>query len=321
MATMAEEKPLPQSTKSKVLVVGATGILGREMVKASLAAGHPTFALVRETSFSRAESSLLLQSFATSGVTILKGSLQDFPSLLEAVKQVDVVICAVPSSLVLEQHLLIQAIKQADCIKRFIPSEFGADPDKVQILGMDYDFYKKKAEVRRCIEKEGIPHTYISCNFLMRYLLPSLVQPGLQTPPRDKVKIFGDGNVKAVFVKDCDVAGYTICAIDDTRTLNKVLYLRPPGNVYSQNQLIETWELKIGKKLEKIYITEEELLKSIHENPFPSNRDSIFIYSAFIKGDHTYFSIDSCGLDGTKLYPHVRCTTISEYLDSLINSC
>ncbi|WOL12049.1 putative pinoresinol-lariciresinol reductase 3 isoform X3 [Canna indica] len=118
---------------------------------------------------------------------------------------------------------------------------------------MDYDFYKKKAEIRRRIEKEGIPHTYISCNFLMRYLLPSLVQPGLQTPPRDKVKIFGDGNVKAVFVKDCDVAGYTICAIDDTRTLNK-------------NQLIETWELKIGEKLEKIYITEEELLKSIHGN-------------------------------------------------------
>ncbi|WOL12878.1 putative pinoresinol-lariciresinol reductase 3 isoform X3 [Canna indica] len=91
---------------------------------------------------------------------------------------------------------------------------------------MDYDFYKKKAEIRRRIEKEGIPHTYISCNFLMRYLLPSLVQSGLQTPPRDKVKIFGDGNVKVVFVKDCDVAGYTICAIDDTRTLNKVLYLR-----------------------------------------------------------------------------------------------
>lgn len=80
--------------------------------------------------------------------------------------------------------------------QRFIPSEFGADPDKVQILGMDYDFYEKKAEIRRCIEKQDLPYTYICCNFFQRYLLPSLVQPGLKAPPRDKVLIFGHGNIK-----------------------------------------------------------------------------------------------------------------------------
>lgn len=84
-------------------------------------------------------------------------------------------------------------------MQRFIPSEFGADPTKVQILGMDYDFYEKKAVIRQFIESEGIPHTYISCNFLMRYLLPSLVQPGLDSPPRDEVKIFGNGNTPGCF--------------------------------------------------------------------------------------------------------------------------
>ncbi|CAL9100793.1 unnamed protein product [Musa textilis] len=316
MAMVGEEKT--GGSRSNVLVIGATGRFGQELVKASLAAGHPTYALVRESTFSRADASLLLRSFSSSGVTLLKGSLQDFPSLLEALKQVDVVICAVPSSQVLEQKLLIRAIKQAGCIERFIPSEFGADPDKVQTLEMDHDFYKKKAEIRRCIEKEGIPHTYISCNFFQRYLLPSLIQPGLKTPPTDKVKIFGSGNVKAVFVKESDVAAFTICAIDDTRTLNKVLYLRPSGNVYSQNELTEIWEVKIGKKLEKIHVTEEQLLKSIHETPFPSNIDLFFIYSAFIKGDHTYFSIGSSSLDGSELYPHVRCTTVSECLDMLL---
>ena len=39
--------------------------------------------------------------------------------------------------------------------------------------------------------------------------------------------------------------------------------MRPPGNVYSVNELIEIWESKIGKKLEKIYEPEEELLKKI----------------------------------------------------------
>ncbi|XP_008784910.3 probable pinoresinol-lariciresinol reductase 3 [Phoenix dactylifera] len=309
---------MERGSKSRILVIGATGTLGRELVRASLAAGHPTFALVREPAFSDPQKSLLLRSFAADGVTLLKGSLQDFPSLLEAVKQVDVVICAVPSKQTLDQKLLIRAIKEAGCIKRFVPSEFGADPNKVQILGMDHGHYKEKIEIRRCIENEGIPYTYISCNFLMRYLLPSLVQPGLNTPPRDEIKIFGDGNVKAVSLMDVDVATFTICTIDDPRTLNMVLYLRPPGNVYSMNELVEMWEMKSGKILEKVYIPEEQLLRIIHETPFPGNRDFIFIYSAFIKGDHTYFSIDSSGLDGSKLYPHVKYTTVSEYLDSLL---
>ncbi|XP_010906347.1 probable pinoresinol-lariciresinol reductase 3 isoform X2 [Elaeis guineensis] len=286
-------------SKSRILVIGATGTLGRNLVRASLAAGHSTFALVREPAFSDPQKSLLLRSFSADGVNILKGSLQDFQSLLEAVKQVDVVICAVPSNQTLNQKLLIQAIKEAGCIKRFVPSEFGADPDKVQILGMDHGHYEMKTEIRRCIENEGIPYTYISCNLLMRYLLPSLVQP-------------------AVSIMDIDVATFTICTIDDPRTLDTVLYLRPPGNVYSMNELVEMWEMKIGKMLEKVYVPEEQLLRIIQETPFPSNRHFIFIYSAFIKGDHTYFSIDSSGLDGCKLYPHVKYTTVSEYLDSLL---
>ncbi|XP_078149022.1 nmrA-like negative transcriptional regulator family protein isoform X1 [Carex rostrata] len=310
--------------KSKVLVVGSTGKLGRELVMASCAASHPTFALVRDLSIlsspspSNSEKSLLLQSFLSHGVQLLQGSFDDYGSLVEAVKQVDVVICAVPSKNALEQMPLIRAIKEAGCIKRFIPSEFGADPTKVQILGMDYDFYEKKARIRQFIESEGIPHTYISCNFLMRYLLPSLVQPGLDSPPRDEVKIFGDGNTPAIFVKDCDVAKFTLCTIDDPRTLNKTLYLRPPGNICSMNQLVEMWEYKIRKKLKTIHISEEQLLKDINETPYPNNMELVFIYSGFIKGDNTYFDIDSSGVDATHLYPDVKYATISQYLDTLV---
>ncbi|KAK4491402.1 hypothetical protein RD792_002147 [Penstemon davidsonii] len=192
------------------------------------------------------------------------GSLEDEMSLIEALNQVDVVICAVSSKQVHYQKLLISAIKRAGCIKRFFPSEFGSDPDKTRVFDLDHDFYARKSEIRRLVEAEGIPYTYICCNFYTSYLLPSLVQPGLQTPPRDKVSIFGDGNVKGVFVKECDVAAFTISTVDDPRTLNKTLYLRPPGNTLSLNELVDIWETKIGKSLERIYVSEEELLKKIH---------------------------------------------------------
>lgn len=64
-------------------------------------------------------------------------------------------------------------------------------------------------------------------------------------------------------MKERDVASFTIKTMDDPRTLNKVLYLRPPGNVYSMNELVEIWEAKIAKKLQKVYVSEEELLKRI----------------------------------------------------------
>lgn len=46
--------------------------------------------------------------------------------------------------------------------------------------------------------------------------------------------------------------------MDDLCILNKVVYLRLFGNVYFMNELIEVWESKIGKKLEKFYVLEEE---------------------------------------------------------------
>ncbi|CAN6274762.1 unnamed protein product [Urochloa humidicola] len=272
-------------TRSRVLVVGATGRFGGSLAQASLAAGHPTFALVRPHHFARPNSPLL-EPLVAAGATLLEGSLEDYQSLLEAVRQVDVVICAVATKQALEQKALIRAIKEAGCVKRFIPAEFGLDPTKVQIGDMDYGFYEKKI-------------------------------PGLDAPPRDEIMIFGEGNTKGVFVKEGDVAQFTICTIDDPRTLNKTVYLRPPGNVCSMNELADLWETKINKPLKRIYITEEQLLKEILDAPFPLKMDLIFIYSAFVKGDHTYFEIDSLS-EGTQLYPHVNYTKVNEYLDSLV---
>ena len=67
----------------------------------------------------------------------------------------------------------------------------------------------------------------------------------------------------AVFNKEDDIGTYTIKAVDDPRTLNKNLYVRPPQNTYSYNEIVSLWEKKIGKTLEKIYVPEEQVLKNI----------------------------------------------------------
>ena len=67
----------------------------------------------------------------------------------------------------------------------------------------------------------------------------------------------------AIYVEEDDIAMYTIKTIDDPRTLNKTVYLRPPKNVLSQREVVEIWEKLIGKELQKSSIPKEQFLASL----------------------------------------------------------
>ncbi|XP_054818660.1 phenylcoumaran benzylic ether reductase Betv6 [Prosopis cineraria] len=305
--------------KSKILIIGGTGYIGKYVVEASAKAGHPTFALARESTVSDPIKGKLIDNFRTLGVNLLHGDLYDHESLVKAIKQVDVVISTVGHMQLADQVEIISAIKEAGNVKRFFPSEFGNDVDRVHAVEPAKSAFAIKAQIRRAIEAEGIPYTYVSSNCFAGYFLPSLVQPGATAPPRDKVIILGDGNPKAVFNKEEDIGTYTIRAVDDPRTLNKILYLRPPKNIYSFNELVALWEKKIGKTLEKIYVPEEKLLKDIQESPIPINVVLAINHSVFVKGDHTNFEIEpSFGVEASELYPDVKYTTVEEYIDQFV---
>jgi hypothetical protein len=68
--------------------------------------------------------------------------------------------------------------------------------DRVHAIGPAKTAFATKAKIRRTIEAEGIPYTYVTSNLFAGYFLPTLAQPGARAPSRDKVIIFGDGNAK-----------------------------------------------------------------------------------------------------------------------------
>ncbi|KAH6838055.1 NmrA-like negative transcriptional regulator family protein [Perilla frutescens var. hirtella] len=307
--------------KSKILIIGGTGYIGKFIVEASAKSGHPTFALLREATISDPAKSQLVEGFKNSGVTLLTGDLNDHESLVKAIKQVDVVISTVGQLQLADQDKIIAAIKEAGNIKRFFPSEFGNDVDRTRAVEPAKSAFEAKAKIRRAIEAEGIPYTYVSSNYFAGYSLPTLAQPGAfaPPPPKDKVVIYGDGNAKAVFNEEHDIGTFTIKAVDDPRTLNKIVYIKPPKNIYSFNELVALWEKKIGKTLEKEYIPEEQLLKTIQESPIPVNIILSINHSIFVNGDQTYFKIEpSFGVEASELYPDVKYTTVQEYLDNFV---
>jgi len=81
------------------------------------------------------------------------------------------------------------------CHQRFLPSEFGIDVDRHNTVEPVISFFDKKVKIRRTIEAEEIPYTYVSSNAFAGYFLPTLGQQDVTAPPRDKVTILGDGNV------------------------------------------------------------------------------------------------------------------------------
>lgn len=60
------------SEKSKILIIGGTGYIGKFLVRASVRLGHPTYALVRDISPSNPVKAQTLQNFKDSGVILLQ---------------------------------------------------------------------------------------------------------------------------------------------------------------------------------------------------------------------------------------------------------
>ncbi|KAG9150488.1 hypothetical protein Leryth_010863 [Lithospermum erythrorhizon] len=91
----------------------------------------------------------------------------------------------------------------------------------------------------------------------------------------------------AVYMDEDDVGTYTMKTVDDHRTLNKTVYLRPPNNILSQMELIEKWENITNTKLEKNNISGDDFLALMKDNN---------------------------GVEASELYPEVQYTRMDTYL-------
>ncbi|CAA2954291.1 bifunctional pinoresinol-lariciresinol reductase [Olea europaea subsp. europaea] len=282
--------------KSKVLVIGGTGYLGRRLVKASLAQGHETYILNRPEIGVDIDKVEILVSFKMLGAHLITGSFEDYNSLVEAVKLVDVVICAISgvhvrSHQILLQLKLVQAIKEAGNVKRFLPSEFGMDPGKLIDTAMEPGkvTLDEKMIVRKAIEEAGIPFTYVSANGFAGYF-------------------WG-----AIYNNEDDIATYAIKTIDDPRTLNKTIYISPPKNILSQREVVQTWEKLIGKELQKITLSKEDFLDSMKVLNYAQQVGLTHYHDVCYEGCLTSFEIGD-EEEASKLYPEVKYTTVEDYL-------
>ncbi|KAF5957761.1 hypothetical protein HYC85_004986 [Camellia sinensis] len=298
------------------MIVGSTGFIGRFVAEACLDSGRPTFLLVR--SFHH---SATLSSLRHKGALLIPGSIND-QDLMEKVlreHKIEVVISAVGGESILDQLVLIHAIKSVGTVKRFLPSEFGHDIDRADPVEPGLAMYKEKRMVRRAIEEAGIPYTYICCNSIAAWPYHDNTHPADVIPPSDRFHIYGDGSVKAYFVAGNDIGKFTIKSIDDDRTVNKSVHFQPKCNLLNMNELASLWEKKLGHTLPRVTITEDDLLAAAEKMCIPESIVASFTHDIFIKGCQINYALDKpTDVEVMSLYPDASFRTIDECFDDFL---
>lgn len=75
------------------------------------------------------------------------------------------------------------------------------DPSRMgHALEPGKETFDQKMVIRRAIEDANIPFTYVVANCFGGYFAGNLSQFATLIPPRDKVSLYGDGNVKGIIL-------------------------------------------------------------------------------------------------------------------------
>jgi uncharacterized protein YbjT (DUF2867 family) len=304
----------------RVLIVGATGHLGRHFVPALRRNGHEVVMLLRRDR--RGERNALIKSLVQQGAILVEGDLQDPRSLEQVCSEVDGVVSCIghrPDHLNL-QVALARAAAGSRRVQRIVPSQFGIDSRTYRRARVDH------GDTKRALQQEfdacGMPVTYVHINGLATAWAASLGQLGLKSPPRTQVEVYGDGNTRFSMVAPEDVAFYTVRALFDLRTANRHVLISPLENRLSQNELIAMWEARAKSKLDRRTISAREI----------DNRISVLANDPGKFGELSSMQliraawIDGLGdgrrqpdvLELTELYPDMNYETIAHYLERII---
>ncbi|WMV28151.1 hypothetical protein MTR67_021536 [Solanum verrucosum] len=305
----------------RILIVGATGFIGQFITQASLDANRRTYILIRSFSDNFHPKIKIIKEFEDKGAIILHGVINDqkFMEHMLRKHEIDIVISVVGGESILDQLVLVQAMKVVGTIKRFLPSEFGHEVDRSNPVEPGLNLYKQKRKIRRFIEEMKIPYTYICCNSIASWPYYDNKHPSDVLPPLDHFQIYGDGNVKAYFVAGADIGKFTIKTAEDNRTFNKCVHFRPKCNFLNMKEIATLWENKIGKILPRVTITEDVLLAIAAEKIIPRSVVASLTHEIFIKGCQIGFSIDGKkDLEVCDLYPNESFCTMDECFNDFL---
>lgn len=231
-----------------ILIVGVTGVLGRETARQLLAAGHQVRGLTRNPSAA--------QDLKALGAEIVQGDLIDKASLERACRDVDAILVAAHQLMGTGKYTsqavddnghraLIDAAKAAG-VKHFVYTS-------IQKVSPNHpvDFYRSKAKVEEYLKASGLSYTIIRPPALMEWHIHNLLGAPILTA--GKATIYGSGNNPANYMAARDAARIAVIALTDPSVKNCVIEMGGPDNV-TKKQIADMYARFSGKQAKISYV-------------------------------------------------------------------
>lgn len=226
-----------------ILVAGATGQLGSEIVQRLLERGHKVRALVRPSSDAQRVAAL-----EKAGAEITRGDLTDAESLRPACAGARVVISTVSMIATGREQDSFEATDSAGT-RKLIDAARAADAEQFIFVSFDTSRSPEapltiaKREVEEYLKRSGMTYTILHPSLFMESWLGPML---FADPAAATAKIYGEGNHKIRYVAVADVAELTVQCVGNPAAMNAVIPFGGPEPI-SQRDAVKIFEEEFGK--------------------------------------------------------------------------
>ncbi|MBN1427098.1 MAG: SDR family oxidoreductase [Anaerolineae bacterium] len=288
-----------------ILIVGATGFLGRETAGLLLAKGEKVRVMAR--TLSKAD------DLKQAGAEVVQGDLIDHASLTRACQGVKCVFATAHSLLgrgkYHSKHVdgeghraLIDAAKKAGVDHFVYVSILGAAPDHPISL------WRRKHQIEDYLKASGLSYTILRPPAFMEQ--HAHLFNGKAILESGKTSILGTGAKPRNFMAARDVAQFAVIALTDSKMRNQILEVGGPQN-FTNNQVAELYG-KLAGVTPKVSHMPPPIagLMSILLKPFAPGV-SMIMHGASLPDDAFDETFDAAAL--LKEYP-IKLTTLEEFV-------
>jgi len=238
-----------------VLVAGATGALGREIVRRLRGRGHTVRALVRSTS--APERVARLQQM---GATIVQGDLKDRASLIAACRGAEAVVSTVSATLTAQAGDSFAATDRAGTMQ-LIDEALVAGARHFVFVSFDTSLFPEsplttaKREVEDHLKKSGLTYSILHPSLFMESWLGPML---FGDPATATAKVYGEGNQRLRYVAVSDVAELAVQALTTPAARDATIPFGGPEEL-SQRDAVQIFEKVYGKPFAVTEVSEPEL--------------------------------------------------------------
>jgi len=232
-------------SSSPVLVVGATGQLGRVIVQKLIAAGRPVRALGR--------SQEKLAALEAAGAEIVAADLRDLSKVTAACRGVSQIVSTAnnnmgsgptsPMRIDVSAHQNLCAAARNTGVGRVVYVSFrGASS------GESVDIFRLKWYIEDAIRRSGLPHVMLRPSAFMDVWIHEVFAPGIRKT--GVATVFGDGTAVANYIAVEDVAEFAVKILAREDVRNEIVEAGGPSDLSLEAlvTLIAQWLQKPGKR-------------------------------------------------------------------------